>query len=130
MVDPRTYVYEKDDRILGQKISYYYDFLDKARDAGYSCFADWIFALYMEYGSASGTAAVLGVTYATVNRWIRRLGLTPRGRGGNQRAEHPHKNEVEDLYRRLRSVPKVAAVLGVSPRTIYKWLEKKGKPTE
>lgn len=132
MTDPRTYVYEKGDRVLGKKVSYYYDFLEKARRAGYSCFADWVLALYWDRGSASGVADVLGVSYTTVNRWIRRLGLTARGRGGSQGMEHPQRDEVGDLYRQLRSGHKVAAVLGISTSTVYKWLKadgigKKGK---
>jgi transposase len=81
-MNPRSYVYLKEDEILGTPIRYYYEFLSRAKEQGRPCFAAWIEDLYRNCGSASGVARVLGVDYKTVLRWVRRMGLPVRKRGG------------------------------------------------
>lgn len=118
-----NHVYLRADEPLGERIAYYYDHLENARNAGHDCLSDWVRRLHTEKGGkASDVASAIGVTYGTVLKWFRNLCLPVRQRGGRDPMSHPRRREVGEIYRRTGSGIKTAEELGISVKLAYDWL--------
>ena len=78
-------------------------------------------ALYHRYGTAAAVGKELNVTKATAHRWLVEAGvqMAPEGARGRGR---PSDTELRRLYHERGTQKAVAESLGVTLRTVQRWL--------
>ena len=76
------YNYLEIDTKLGQKIPFYNEHLENARQNGHTSLYSWVTSLYKEFKSQSTVGRIIGVGQKTISNWLRRAGIPTRPKGG------------------------------------------------